>query len=172
MKWKANQEARISLSGFAMYLFAVPWTLFSLMWTGFAAAGVGSTEIDGAAGVLAWAFPLFGVPFVLIGFGLLAAPFLPLWERGKVLYAVTNQRVLKLRLGRTLNTTSTPLSRIAKIERVESKDGSGSLKLSIGSHKDSDGDIVTDHFAIGPVPDAFGAQRLITQLTEPDAALI
>ena len=70
--WSGKQLARLNLAGFAIWLFAVPWTAFALFWMAMAATGVRETE---GAGALAWAFPLFGLPFVAAGIAMLAAPF-------------------------------------------------------------------------------------------------
>ena len=53
--WSGKQLARVNPAGFAIWLFAVPWTAFALFWMAMAAAGVKAT--DGAGGALAWAFP-------------------------------------------------------------------------------------------------------------------
>src|SRR5258708_8388856 len=46
------------------FLFGIPWTAFAIFWTGGAAWG---TSKAGGPGVFS-AFPLFGLPFILIGF--------------------------------------------------------------------------------------------------------
>ncbi len=160
--WQGEQIARISPKGFAMYFFAIPWTAFALFWT--AMASVGASEMDDGAGLLAWAFPLFGLPFILIGLGMLSVPFLPLFQKGKVLYAVTNERVLKLTLRRRLDVKSVPARRIGPIERSERRDGSGSLKLTVNVRTDSDGGKQTEYFEIGEVADILSAHDRIAEI--------
>lgn len=60
--WQGRPIRRISLKSFGMYAFAIPWTAFALFWTAMASLGVGSIDEEGGVGLLAWAFPLFGVP--------------------------------------------------------------------------------------------------------------
>ncbi len=164
MLWKGRPLSRINPRGFAMYLFAIPWTAFSLFWVAMAIAGVVSMEVEGG-GLLAWAFPLFGVPFVAIGLGMLAMPFLPLFNAAKTLYAVTDRRVIELRLGKKLNAKSVPTGNLGAIERVEGRDGTGSLKIAVGRSKDSDGDWQTDHFEMGEIEQVMEAETAIRRAT-------
>ena len=160
--WEQRQIARVAYPAFAIYLFAIPWTAFALFWTAIASAGASS--MDDESGFIIWAFPLFGVPFILIGLAMLGSPFLPLLSKGKVLFAVTNQRIIKLRLGRTINVESVPAERIGMIHRNERPDGSGSLKVAVGIGRDSDGDTRTEYLNIGEVADVLTAHDLIADL--------
>lgn len=162
--WRGMQLARIEPKQFGIYVFAIPWTAFALFWTAMALAGVSGIATGNEAGWLAYAFPLFGTPFIAVGIGMLAAPFWPLWEQGKVLYAVTSKRVIKLRLGRALSVKSVPKDRIGAIERSEGRDGAGSLRLPVAIGNDSDGDRTTQHFQLGSVADIIGAYRAVTRL--------
>ncbi|MEM7780951.1 MAG: hypothetical protein AAF697_11230 [Pseudomonadota bacterium] len=162
--WSGTKMARIEWKVFALYIFAIPWTAFALFWTFMAAQGVSSAEADGA-GLLAWAFPLFGTPFIIVGLGMLAVPFGPLFFRGRVLFAVTDQRVLQITLGRKLSVKSVPSNRIGQWEREESPDGTGSLKLAIRVGKDSDGDRHTEHFDLGRVANIMAANRAVEALS-------
>lgn len=162
--WKGKQLARVSLKAFAIYLFAVPWTAFALFWTAMASFGVSAMEDEGPAGWMAWAFPLFGVPFVLVGIAMLSTPFIPLWQRGKVVYAITNRRILRLSLGRSLNVKSVPSERLGLVDRHETRLGHGSLKLAVRVGTDSDGDKRTEHFDLGEVADVMGAHEAIRRL--------
>ena len=164
MLWQGRQLGRVAIAGFLIYLFAIPWTAFSLFWTAMAASGIETAQDEMGAGILAWAFPLFGVPFIVVGFGMMSVPFLPLLERGKVLFAITSQRVLKLRLGRTLDVKACPADRIGQIERRERSDGTGSLKLAVAVGRDSDGDASVERFEIGEISDVFAAHEAIIAL--------
>ena len=125
---------------------------------------------DSGPGVLAWAFPLFGVPFLVVGFGMLAMPFMPLLQRGRVLYVVTGQRVLKLTLWRELVVNAVPANRIGLRERREQHDGTGTLRLAVKIGKDSDGDARTEFFELGPVADIMGAQAAIDRIASSSTA--
>ncbi|MFM7349260.1 MAG: hypothetical protein ACKO01_07195 [Erythrobacter sp.] len=160
VQWHGWQLGRIEPRMFGIYVFAVPWTLFSLAWTGIATTAVAASEQTGL-GLFAWAFPLFGLPFVAVGGWMLSRPFVPLWERGRVLYVVTDKRVLKLSLGRALTIKTVPADRIGLAERREEARGTGTLDLAVRIGRDSDGDRQTESFKIGPVSDIAGAAAAI-----------
>lgn len=163
--WQAAQAGRVETSGFLIYIFAVPWTGFSIMWTILAAAGA-SQMGDESFGWIGLAFPLFGVPFILVGLAMLSAPWIPLFQKGRVLYAVTNRRVLRISLGRELVVKSLPGKRIGLIERRESRDGTGLLKLAAKVGEDSDGDARTEFFEVGRIADVKGAHDAIDELAK------
>ncbi|HEY6965276.1 MAG TPA: hypothetical protein VI407_08655 [Erythrobacter sp.] len=164
--WHGWQLGRIDPRSFLAYIFAVPWTAFSLAWTGIGAAAVasGSASGENPLGLVAWVFPLFGTPFIAIGAWMLSRPFVPLWERGKVLYVVTDRRVLKLAAGRALEVNAVPADRLGPAERREQADGTGTLSLAIRIGRDSDGDRETESFVIGLVADVMGAQQAVNRI--------
>lgn len=158
--WHGWQLARIDPRSFLIYVFAVPWTAFSLMWTVLATGAIGVSGI----GLVGIAFPLFGLPFIAIGGWMLARPFVPLWERGRVLYVVTDRRVIKLASGRALVVKTVPADRLGLAERREQPDGSGAISLAVRIGRDSDGDKQTETFDIGPVADIAGAAAAIDRI--------
>lgn len=163
--WHGMKLARIEPKGFAIYLFAIPWTAFALFWIAMASLITGA---DTGAGILEWAFPAFGIPFVLIGMAMLAMPFVPLFQRGRILFAVTDTRVLQLSLGRELTVVSVPSSRIGDIVRRESGDGSGSVELTLSSPITNFVGRQTSKMAVGRVEDVRGAYEAILTLSQRD----
>jgi hypothetical protein len=160
--WKGKRIARISLGSFGIYLFAIPWTAFALFWTAMAFLGVHTGfDHEDTGGALIYAFPLFGTPFIVIGLGMLSMPFLPLFGADKTLLAVTDQRLIRLYLGRRLKTESARLVRTGRIERNERRDGSGTLKIETGSSYDSEGDRRTEHFEIGEVANVMMVEEVV-----------
>ena len=163
VEWHGWQQARVDPKQFLSYVFAVPWTAFSLAWTGIATAAVASGGAEDV-GLVAWAFPLFGVPFGAVGAWMLARPFVPLWERGRVLYVVTASRVLKLAIGSDLTIDTVPADRVGPVHRRERPDGSGWLRIAVRIGRDSDGDRQTEYFEFGPVAEVAGAGAAIERL--------
>ena len=161
--WRGRPLPRVAWTALAIWLFAVPWTAFALFWTSMAFMGVQS--IDGL-GVLGYAFPLFGTPFIVVGVGMLAVPFVPLFAARRTLFAVTDQRLLRIYLGSRLRTKSVEGGRIGEIERNERRDGSGALKIVIGSHFDSDGDRRIDTFELGEVADVMAVEGRVHELAD------
>lgn len=159
--WQAAPIARIDPKSFGIYLFAVPWTAFALLWTTMAAAG--ASAFDGA-GVLAWAFPLFGLPFIAVGLAMMAAPFYGYYTAARTLYAVTDRRLVRLQLGRALKVHSVPGERLGEMQRSERPDGSGTLSFAVGVGTDSDGDRVTERFALADIPGVFEAAAQVERM--------
>ena len=63
------RPSRFAIRSLPIVLFGIPWTAFSLFWI-CGAAGFKPPDFTGPMDL----FPLFGVPFVLIGIGMLASP--------------------------------------------------------------------------------------------------
>ena len=162
--WRGRRVPRFAWEALVIWVFAIPWTAFSLFWTGM--AFMGAQAFRGDAGVFAYVFPLFGTPFVAVGFGMLSAPFVPLFGAHRTLFAVTDQRLLRLYLGGRLKTKSVGGRSIGAIERNERRTGTGTLKIVIGSHRDSDGDRQTDHFELGEVADVMMAETRVRELVD------
>lgn len=159
--WHGWQLSRIDPRHFAIYVFAVPWTGFSLMWTVLAAGAIGASGV----GALGLAFPLFGLPFIVIGGAMLLKPFMPLIERDRVLFVMTDRRAIKLTLLHQLTVKSVPADRMGLAEKQELRDGTGTLNLAVHVGRDSDGDRQTEFFAIGPVADIAGAAAAAAQIS-------
>ena len=162
--WESMKLARIEPKGFAIYLFAIPWTAFALFWMGM--AGLFTLGVD--SDPFAWVFPLFGLPFVLIGLGMMMAPFLSFFQRGRVLFAVTDRRVLKLSLGGELTVVSVPASKITESVRHESADGTGRIDLSLTTEVENYGGRRGRKLEVGRVERVFDAYQAITAMTRQD----
>ena len=71
------------------FLFAIPWTAFALFWM-CGAAGFKIPDFQGPESF----FCLFGVPFVLIGFGMLSTPLWAYRSSRKTVYVITDRRAI------------------------------------------------------------------------------
>ncbi len=95
--------------------FGVFWLGFSIVWTT-------------VAGVLGGWFGAFGIPFILVGLGMLATNVRARLDRRRTFYVVTDRRALVVRPhGQALRVSSIDPARLATIEIEEAPDGSGSL---------------------------------------------
>jgi len=132
--WVGRPRAgRMMLQTLPIVLFAIPWTAFSLFWIGMALSfTVGFGEEADAPAPFRWfslVFPLFGLPFLLIGLGMLSAPW---WVRRKAkrtCYAVTDRRVIIREPGfsRGVTVRSYRGDELRGMVRTERSDGSGDL---------------------------------------------
>ena len=102
---------------------------FSVMWGGFAIfweAGVLSSS-GARNGIL---FPLWGIPFVLIGLYLIGGRFfVRRWTRSRTLYAVTDRRVISIAPSwpRSERTTSVWLRSYPPVEKRLARSGEGTI---------------------------------------------
>ena len=119
VRWSAQPRASKQWLVFLIWLFAIPWTAFALFWTWMASTPLRQGVDLGGAGIIAWAFPLFGVPFILIGLGLLATPFRLLLRTRRVVCALTDQRMIRLYAGPTTKVESVQLDQVGQVELHE-----------------------------------------------------
>lgn len=168
--WRASPDPRRLKSAFGIWFFAVPWTVFSLVWTGLATmpwlAGPPKDAMGWGFGI---AFPLFGTPFILVGLWMLYKPIQIRREAASTLYGLTNRRLIRVVDGRTRKTEFVSLDRMGPISSKIGKDGWGTLSIQTGSHVDSDGDRVTDSFEVAGVPQVSRLQRLIVERQQTSA---
>lgn len=111
----------------------LPQILFGLGFSGFAlfwmALAWGIVDAGGAwdGQVIDTIFPLFGLPFVLIGLSMVVAPFFRMRATARMVYALSNQRLLVISGGRTRRVQSYDLAVLGALDHVERPDGSGDL---------------------------------------------
>lgn len=118
---------RAMRSALPVLLFAIPWTAFSVFWT--AMAG-GMAWLSGDGPSAEGMFALFGLPFILVGIGMLLSPYWA-WRRAqKTMYLVTNQRAIVGTSARDGFTIAGYLpDELADLTLTVRKDGSGSIDL-------------------------------------------
>ena len=116
-------------------IFLVP---FSLFWGGFALLweylALTSSMKSDEVGPIELIFPLFGIPFVLIGLYFIFGRFLyKSWKKKRTWYAVTNKRALVLTntFGRKLQAVD--LKNLSAMNKSIRKDGSGSVTFGNSS---------------------------------------
>jgi hypothetical protein len=111
------------------WLFFIPWTAFAVFWT-LSAARFQLPSFSGPEDL----FPLWGLPFVVIGIAGLGSP---LWLRraaANVVYVVTSQRAFSIEGRRTLTVRSYLLPQLSAMSRRERADGSGDLILGVETY--------------------------------------
>jgi hypothetical protein len=112
-------------SSLPMALVGIPFTAFALFWI--AAAG-GFVFHHGGPGPPGF-FPLFGIPLVLVGLGLLLSPLWAYRKAMRTVYAITDQRALTIEPGLWGHVVvqSFEPQQLAHLERHQRGDGSGDL---------------------------------------------
>jgi hypothetical protein len=122
--WTGKPDPNRLLGGKDVFLipFSLLWGGFAIFWEG--AVIWGSSSGPSGAPIF---FLLWGVPFVLVGQYLIWGRFLvKRWDKGRTVYALTNQRVLVLR-GRSLQ--SMFVNQLPSLDQSIRHDGSGTLEF-------------------------------------------
>jgi hypothetical protein len=145
---------------------------FSLFWIAMAATAMGSAADAGQphAGALLfrWGFPAFGLPFLAIGVGMLAAPLRLRVRARRSVFATTNERALiiehNLRNVREVRCIETRA--IGAIVKRAKADGSGDVLFSVEHVPDSEaaGGTRTVERGFFRVRDASAAEAAVREL--------
>ncbi|MBI5844289.1 MAG: hypothetical protein HZB23_06440 [Deltaproteobacteria bacterium] len=146
------------------FLFAIPWTAFTFFWT---AGAAGFKMPDFSQGIPSL-FPLFGLPFILIGLGMLSAPLRSHRRAFKTIYAITDKRAMIITDGRTRTVQSLLPESFTRLIRKEKRDGTGHILYEDGG-TDGDGNVVTDVLFMD-VRDPREVEGLLKSLAERNRA--
>jgi hypothetical protein len=123
----APEPVRTAIQALPMALFGVPFAGFAAFWIA-TTSGLASAAPN-VTGPLRF-FPLFGVPFLLIGLAMLCAPLWTFLGARRTIYGITNRRVFIAGQGGKA-ARSFAKSDIGDLEHVERGDGTGDLYLSV-----------------------------------------
>lgn len=175
--WAAQPDRRKAvLMSFGIWAFAIPWTAFALFWISVPAGtllesytGIWVGAPKGAPTAVMWVFALFGVPFVLVGFGMLLAPLHVFLKGRSTLYVLTNRRLAVLEGRRSVSVISIFPGEISGLTRKEGPDGRGTLVVDQGFEKDSDGDKVRRQTELGVISDVRNIEALVRRLKDSAA---
>lgn len=154
--WHARAIKRAKRGSWAIFLFAIPWTAFALFWTSMALL-----MTSGEEGFFRYVFPLFGLPFVLIGVFMLSKPVLSRIASGRMAFGITDSRVIQLYIGKGILTESMPLTRIKSISSFKRSNGSGSLTMKLKKDKSETTRERARSFELGSVPDVANAEKIL-----------
>lgn len=130
--WAGQPDpGRMARQGGCLVAFGIPWTLFAVFWT-VMASGIGGAVSGGFSGRSVGPgalFGLFGLPFIVIGIGLLTAPLWMARKAQRTVYAVTDKRAIILEggFGGSFSVRSLAPPLLADRARNQRADGSGDL---------------------------------------------
>lgn len=109
-------------------LFFAGFAIFWMAGASWMAFGVNSVPQANGAARGVFAFPLFGIPFILVGlYVIVTSVYWGPKRKSSGLYAVTDRRLLFLRTFPKLVVKEIPLSRNVRMEQNLNHDGSGTL---------------------------------------------
>ncbi|MDZ4818881.1 MAG: hypothetical protein SGJ20_07910 [Planctomycetota bacterium] len=157
--------SRMARNAWPIVLFGIPWTAFALFWTG------GALFMGGNPGLGEGLFALFGLPFILIGAGMLSSPY---WmarkARGSV-YVLTDHRAILFDAGirGAVTICSFEPVKLNDLRRTQYPDGSGDLIFKQDVRYNNDGE--RKHSPVGfiAVPDVKRVEELVRALVDMHA---
>lgn len=132
LAWCGTADARrVAFSSLPAALFGIPFAGFALFWMSEAFRGTramaGNSHNAFVSGFKV--FPLFGIPFLLVGLGVTLMPLWAYLTGTKTVYAVTNRRVMVISGTKSRAVKSFTPADIAGVEHRERPDGSGDIVI-------------------------------------------
>lgn len=160
--WSAMPKPKY-FSGPALgtFLLAIPWTAFSVFWIA-GAAGFKIPQFNNVADL----FPLFGIPFFLVGIGMLCSPLWAYRNSLNTVYLITNRRAITIDGGMSYTVRSYTPEKLNETFRREHQDGSGDVIISRHSWRDSDGDKQMQELGFLRIKDAKSVESMLKELAD------
>ena len=155
--------SRYSRQAWFLVLFGIPWTAFSIFWTW---GAFSATKLFPNASI-ALLFPLFGVPFILMGLGMLTSPYWMSLRAKDTVYILTQRRAIIISSGwlGALSVRSFEPSRLRDIQRRQYSDGSGDIIFVNDFRYDSHGQSYPTHVGFKAIRDVKSVEDLLRSIT-------
>jgi Bacterial PH domain len=133
--WAGTADPRrAAVSALPASLFGIPFAGFALFWINSAYhASHGLSRSPNAFAKSFSIFPVFGLPFLLVGVGMVLAPLWAFLKGRNTVYAVTDKRVLIISGGGNRTVKSCTPADIASVDYRERPDGSGDIVIGTNS---------------------------------------
>jgi len=148
------------------FLFAIPWTAFAIFWI---CGASGFVLPDFRKGGFAF-FPLFGLPFLLIGVVMLATPIWTRQKATKTVYVITDRRAITFDGGWTTTIRSYPPDKLQNLFRKEKSDGTGDIIFAQRTWADSEGGQQAINLGFLNIRDPKTVENLLKKLAEKAAS--
>lgn len=126
--WAAEPSSGMRVAGFAIWLVAIPFTVFGLLWSALTLLPLLFGE-PGRAGWLGLVAALFGLPFLGVGLIALRKPFALRRAANNTVFAFTDKRLIRLVHAKAREVSEVPMDSIGSVDMVEYSDGSGTLTI-------------------------------------------
>jgi hypothetical protein len=125
---------RSAMSALPAAFFGIPFAAFAFFWMSTAYHSTHNLANRHNALPSGFsAFPLFGLPFLLIGIGLVLSPLFVYLKGRSGVYAVTNRRVMVISGTSTRSVKSIIPTDIAEVDHRERPDGTGDVLIRTNS---------------------------------------
>jgi hypothetical protein len=125
LQWTGLADAtRAAISSLPVMLFGLPFAGFSIFWMTMAFHGTHNSRSSSPVSAF---FPLFGLPFLVIGLGIVGAPLFAYLKAQKTAYAITDKRIIVITDGRTRSVKSCTPADIVSVDHLERTGGTGDV---------------------------------------------
>lgn len=159
IRWFARPDVRrAGLLALRSWAFAIPWTAFSIYW-------IWSATQSSRDAV----FPLFGVPFLVVGIWQMSAPLRKMLLAQRTLYVLTAKRLAIIEDGWSRKVRSIHPLGFLSIARTERSDASGDIRIVTGFGKDSEGGRTELSETLVGIPDVRSVESQIRSVLDKAA---
>ena len=160
MIWLGRPIPRLRTRGsWALILFSIPWTAFSLFWI----AGASGFQIPDFTSPEAL-FPLFGVPFVLVGLGMMTSPYWMKRAAKKTAYILTSERAIIIKGGMRMNIRSFLPDSLGDLERSQDDEGCGDIVFGKDISRGSKGSTHIQPYGFLGIADVKEVEKIVRAL--------
>lgn len=142
------------------FLFGIPFLAFAIFWTHGAATLPPKGPFPNPA------FPLFGIPFILVGLAMLLSPLFAALEGRGTWYVITEKRVVIFCKKWSIEVRSFPALGFLGYERISNARGEGSIVLQRNYESGPKGRIKEKEHGLIAISDTAGAERALNQMLE------
>jgi Bacterial PH domain len=172
--WTGTADpVRASVAALPAALFGIPFAGFALFWItqAYHATSMMSKSAHNSFASGFRVFPLFGLPFLLVGLGIILAPLWAFLKGGSTVYAITNQRVMIISGGSTRSVKSVTPADIVGVDHRERPDGSGDIVIQTTGTMRTNNSISQIKVALIGIPNVKQvAQQILTLHNQRPAA--
>jgi hypothetical protein len=166
--WTGTADPRrLALTALPASIFGIPFAGFALFWISQAyhASSAMSKSSHNAFTSGFQVFPLFGLPFLLIGLGVILAPLWAFLKGGNTVYAVTNQRVMVIAGSSNRSVKSLTPADIRSVDHRERPDGSGDIVITTNAFTRSNNNLASPvNVALCGIPNVKQVVQQVMQL--------
>ena len=172
--WTGTADpARAAMSALPATILGIPFAGFALFWItqAYHATSTMSKSSSNAFTNGFRVFPLFGLPFLFVGLGVILAPLWAFLKAGSTVYAVTNQRVMIITGDSSRSVKSYTPADIVSVEHRERPDGSGDIAILTTGTTRTNNSVSQIKVALVGIPNVKQvAQQVMTLHTQRPAA--
>jgi hypothetical protein len=172
--WTGTADpARAAMSTLPATILGIPFAGFALFWItqAYHATSTMSKSSSNAFTNGFRVFPLFGLPFLFVGLGVILAPLWAFLKAGSTVYAVTNQRVMIITGDSSRSVKSYTPADIVSVEHRERPDGSGDIAILTTGTTRTNNSVSQIKVALVGIPNVKQvAQQVMTLHTQRPAA--